>query len=241
MINDVRNTVLSILNKDNHGYLTPEQFNLYSDMAQKELFEQLFHDYSRSVYKRNNRVHNSEHGDIPKRIEEVIGRFETESPLTYDGTTLRFELPSDYYSIGTVVYNNTTEVYQVSKRKYRQLNGLLDGAPTTSYPIYTIFNESSATVPNQIAVLPSSINTTGDIVAEYVRYPQTPKWTYSSFSAGEPLFDQSANDYQDFELPDDYFGNLVSKICEYAGVQIRAAEVVQTAAANEAIEKQQEQ
>jgi hypothetical protein len=40
MINEVRNTVMAILNKDNNGYVTPEEFNLFAKQAQLELFEE---------------------------------------------------------------------------------------------------------------------------------------------------------------------------------------------------------
>jgi hypothetical protein len=46
---------------------------------------------------------------------------------------------------------------------------------------------------------------------------------------GSPLFNQSANDYQDFELTTSDFPKLVIKICEYAGTSIREQEVVANA------------
>ena len=60
MINEVRNTVMAVLNKDNNGYVTPEEFNLFARQAQLELFEEYFYDYSRSVVLRNNRRYNSD-------------------------------------------------------------------------------------------------------------------------------------------------------------------------------------
>ena len=42
MINEVRNAVLAFLNKNNYGYITPQDFNLYAKQAQLELFEDLF-------------------------------------------------------------------------------------------------------------------------------------------------------------------------------------------------------
>ena len=44
---------------------------------------------------------------------------------------------------------------------------------------------------------------------------------------GEPLFDQTAADFQDFELPKDDANDLVAKILQYAGVSIREREVIQ--------------
>jgi hypothetical protein len=54
------------------------------------------------------------------------------------------------------------------------------------------------------------------------------------------LFDQSANDYQDFELPLTDEPLLVSKILEFAGLSIREMEV-NTFGNNEELKNQQVQ
>ena len=45
--------------------------------------------------------------------------------------------------------------------------------------------------------------------------------------SGEPAFDQSQPDYQDFELPNEDGYKLVTKILEYCGMSIREMEVAQ--------------
>ena len=40
MINEVRQTVLAILNKNNYGYISPGDFNLYAEQAQLDLFDE---------------------------------------------------------------------------------------------------------------------------------------------------------------------------------------------------------
>ena len=45
MIDSVRNTVLAILNKNNYGYITPADFNLYAKQAQRDIFEEYFYSY----------------------------------------------------------------------------------------------------------------------------------------------------------------------------------------------------
>ena len=45
MINDVRNTVLSIISKENRGYITPLEFNLFAKQAQLEIFGQYMFNY----------------------------------------------------------------------------------------------------------------------------------------------------------------------------------------------------
>jgi hypothetical protein len=42
---------------------------------------------------------------------------------------------------------------------------------------------------------------------------------------GEPVFDQSQPDYQDFELPFEDTYTLVMKILQYCGMSIRETEV----------------
>jgi hypothetical protein len=64
-------------------------------------------------------------------------------------------------------------------------------------------------------------------MAQYVRYPRDPKWTYIEITAGEPVFNASQDDYQDFELPLSDEPALIAKICKYVGVEIRESDVYQ--------------
>ena len=43
-IDTVYQRVLAILNKENRGYITPQEFNLFANQAQLEIFEQYFFD-----------------------------------------------------------------------------------------------------------------------------------------------------------------------------------------------------
>ena len=61
----------------------------------------------------------------------------------------------------------------------------------------------------------------------YFRTPLAPKWTYINLLNGEPAFDQSQPDYQDFELPVEDEYKLVTKMLEYCGIVIRETEVSQ--------------
>ena len=112
MINMVRNTVMAVLNKDNNGYITPEEFNLFAKQAQLELFEEYFYNYKNALNLQNKRLSNSGYADIPKQLAEVIDLFtKREDNLTYSSNA--FTLPDDWYTINTVFYNTTTEVERV--------------------------------------------------------------------------------------------------------------------------------
>jgi hypothetical protein len=234
MINNVRNTVLTILSKDNRGYLTPAEFNLLADQAQKEIFENYFYQYSISLSKQNNRLHGSGYSDIPKRMAEVIDLFMVPGEaLVYDDTTYAtpiFELPAEFYKLENVIYNDVTEVDYVTKQEARMLNSAKFTRPNVTFPIYTIDEEGIRVYPDVIDDF---------ITADYIRYPKAPKWTWVSLSGGEPLFNQSALDYQDFELPLSDENNLIIKILQYAGLTIREADIVQAAKSEEIQDKQE--
>jgi hypothetical protein len=70
MIDNVRNTVLSILSKDNRGYITPMEFNLYADQAQKEIFESYFYQYSGAINRQNAHLHGDDYANIPDLKDE---------------------------------------------------------------------------------------------------------------------------------------------------------------------------
>jgi hypothetical protein len=241
MINTVRNTVMAVLNKDNNGYVTPEEFNLFAKQAQLELFEEYFYNYKNALNLQNKRLSNSGYADIPKQLAEVIDLFtRREDDLTYSSNA--FTLPDDWYTINNVFYNTSTEVERVNQNKITQLVASHLTAPTTTYPAYYLTGASLSTASptspgNSMIVYPDTITTLVDVL--YVRYPSDPKWTYTTVS-GSPVFNQSATDYQDFELPISDQVELTLKILQYAGINIREIQVTELAAREEALNNQQE-
>lgn len=242
MINEVRNTVLSVLSKDNRGYVTPEEFNLFAKQAQLEIFEQYFYNYSNHINKQNARLNNSGYSAIPERLGEVIDRFLVDVSLGYDAISGKFYAPGDdniltpkQYQAIRLTYNGNTEIEKISFGKILYLLNSNLTAPTIKYPVYTLndYNSSSAS----ISVYPTTI--TSNVNMAYVRHPFDPKWTYVSLAGGEPIFDQSATDYQDFELPLSDMPKLAVKILQYAGVSIGENDVVQIMDAEETKELQQ--
>jgi hypothetical protein len=90
--------------------------------------------------------------------------------------------------------------------------------PNKNYPIYALQG-------SELTFYPTTINNKGQVQATYFRYPKVPKWTYITLVNGEPAFDQSQPDYQDFELPQEDGYKLAMKILQYCGISIREAEV----------------
>lgn len=245
MIQQVYDAVLAILNKNNYGYLSPADFNLYAQQAQLDLFEDIFYQFNNQVNKENLRGSGTGYADIKKGIVEVIDMFSVTAALTHiaDNT---FNMPStvttgsDFYFINKVLCYDaagttfTGEAERVSQSKITMLNNSLYTAPTTTFPAYT-------TQGSTMTVFPNTINAANMVQSQYIRYPKTPQWTYVSLGAAQqPQFSVTAS-YQDFELPLDYFQDLVNKILQFAGMEIREGDVVQFALGQEQIENQDEQ
>lgn len=245
MINTIRNTVLSIVSKDNRGYITPEEFNLFSRQAQLEIFGQYMYDISNAINKQNARMHNSGYSDVPALLQDVMDKFLVEDVLVYNGTSDKFYMPSDNplqptepkpYKTIRLTYNNSVEIEKVSHTKVLNLLSSSVVAPTTSYPVYTL-SEYGIENNTGIQVYPTTI--TSNVTISYLRYPYDPKWTYySQLTGGEPLFNQSASDFQDFELPIHDGPRLVVLICQLAGISIREADVVSMMNEEQAIDVQ---
>jgi hypothetical protein len=241
MINSVRNTVLSVLNKNNYGYISPSDFNLYAKQAQMEIFEEFFSQYNKIINMENTRTSGTSYADLSKVIQEAIEIFSITSTLTQvSPATNRYFLPSvsttgyDYFMINKVLCYDASgpqrvfkgEAEKINHSKITMLVNSLLTAPTETYPAYT--QEGSI-----MTLYPSTINLPNEVDAQYFRYPKDPKWTYVTLSNGAPVFDQSQPDYQDFEIPLEDEFKVVMKILQYAGMSIREIAAVQFGATEE--------
>ena len=300
MINGVRNSVLSVLNKNNYGYISPSDFNLFAANSQMEIYEEYFSNYNKVINAENTRSSGVDYADIEQPIAEVLeyflrtdylwkvsaNKFYMPSPTTtgystymlldvkckpvllktgtntsvvatelVDSTALFL---SDGTSVGDVVTNLTTGLVSTVVLVLSNTSLLLDSniflASGNSYAIFSsstivqaekvinsklgLLVNSNLTVPTvefpvyglqgeELTFYPTTISNKGQVLATYFRYPKVPKWTYISLANGEPVFDQSQSDYQDFELPPEDEYKLVTKILEYCGMSIRETEVTQ--------------
>jgi hypothetical protein len=225
--NKVRNTVLFFLNKNNRGFLTPLEYDAYSEMAQLSIFEELFYDYAKWIYDKTNRRANSGFSDIPKNIKEQIETFLTYSTqlnLVYSPTLNVWQFSNtDYYrgyKMNVVFGNKIVDCELVDSTVINYIINSKKTQPTFLHPIYENRNGDYRIYPT----LP--VNYYPELL--YIRKPKQPKWTYVD-NGGNPMYNATSPDLQDFELNESLFEKLVVKILGYAGISIREAEVVQVA------------
>jgi len=72
-INTVYQTVLAIANKEQRGYITPQEFNLFANQAQMETFEQYFYDINQFSRLHGN---DTEYSDMLNVLNEKISIFQ---------------------------------------------------------------------------------------------------------------------------------------------------------------------
>ena len=119
-VDNVYKTVLSILNKEGRGWLTPDEFNKIGTQVQLDILDQNFHDYNRSVVKHNAGRSVEDYGNIPEKIQEKIDAFFKQADITL--TNGIGTLPTDLYrTINISITNKTIQLEKVNKRKLSYL------------------------------------------------------------------------------------------------------------------------
>jgi hypothetical protein len=231
-INDVRETVLAICNKNNYGYISPDDFNLYAKQAQLEVFNEYMSKYNYYINLENNHTSGSDLADLAESARESIEVFINGTTLAFSslsGIYSVFTAPSDWYHINTITYEIQTGVFvEVAKGSRLDITRLVNSnltAPSETYPVY-VMGQS-----NSIAIVPNSIDNTANVECVYVRYPVDPVWDYVNLTNGEPMYNAAGS--VDFEVAEDDEPTLVNKILEKAGLSIREPEVYKTAAVND--------
>ena len=91
-VDTVYQRVLAILNKEQRGYLTPQEFNLFANQAQLDIFEQYFYDINQFGRVPGN---DTEFSDMLNVLNEKINIFEKNTALVYGGT--HWAAPADLY------------------------------------------------------------------------------------------------------------------------------------------------
>tara|TARA_A100000172_G_scaffold65259_1_gene44755 strand:- start:10334 stop:11008 length:675 start_codon:yes stop_codon:yes gene_type:complete len=212
-IDTVYQTVLALANKEQRGYITPQEFNLFADHAQMSIFEQYFYDLNQFKRVPGNQ---SDYADMVTILEDKISIFSTS--VDYEPAEIGV-LPENYYrSQGSVIVDNI-KAEKITKDEATAYASPLT-SPTKSRPVYYFDN-------NSIYFMPASKKAT----FSYIRKPNKPEWTYVVLN-DKALYNPSGNAV-DFELHPSEQKNLVNRILKLAGISIEDAGLVQVATQEE--------
>jgi hypothetical protein len=228
-INTVYQRVLGILNKEQRGYVTPQEFNLFANQAQMDLFEQYFYDINQFGRVPGN---STEFSDMLRLLNEKIALFETKAVLNYQaGTDGFFTLPSNLYRLGTIIYANSTTrnildptlgpntpvtttedviAERINPNEFLYINSSPLTKPKNVRPIYTADDRGVKVYGDQ--------EIQSGVSATYIKQPSPVTWGYQ-IVFNEPLYD--VNTTTNFELHPSEETELVIKILEMSGILIK--------------------
>lgn len=226
-VDTVYRTVLLIINKEQRGYITPDEFNKTATQVQLEIFNEYFDNLNQQIRIPDN---DTEYADRIKNLQQKIAIFQEDGICL--PTTGGFDVPgplntppvTDFYKLGTVIYNNDKEVQYVQPNELLELNLSPITKPTKYWPIYT-FKDFI------IKVYPTTI-TTG-ITCTYVRKPANPVWNFTLGPNQQYIYSPPTsitNPSVDFELHPTEQTNLITRILLYSGIVIEDPQIVQIAA-----------
>jgi len=186
-INNVYQKVLAIANKEQRGYITPQEFNLFANQAQMDIFEQYFYD--KNQYNRLPKD-NTPYADLDHLLEEKISIFKKrQQPVTIinqfgDGT-----LPSDVYRLDnltrlslTGVSGSTANIIEeVTEDEFMLVDRSPLAKPTVQRPIYV---RTSAT---GVKIKPYSSSPSASAAVYFTQNGDTDGTTTISVDAGGNL------------------------------------------------------
>ena len=98
LVDTVYQRVLALANKEQRGYITPQEFNLLANQAQMEIFEQYFYDQKSED---QNLKNSTEFSNVDEMLDEKLSIFKTTQALTVTGST--GILPSNMYRLGSLL------------------------------------------------------------------------------------------------------------------------------------------
>jgi len=212
-VDTVYQRVLVLANKEQRGYITPQEFNLYANQAQMEIFEQYFYDLNQASRTIGN---DTVHADIDDMLEEKLSIFErTENIYSAFPDQLGggFVIPDNIYRISKVF--NSTRDYEILSTK--DWNDSRTGAPliapNANRPIANISNSNLKTFP-----------TGGPRSVVFFVKPATVDWTYLLIGYKAMYAPNSSTTH--FELHPSEETELVYKILKFAGISMKRDDII---------------
>ena len=183
-VNTVYTTVLSILNKEQRGYLTPYEFNQLATQVQLEIFENFFEDYNQYIRMPKTDV------EFASRMDHIHEEFQVFEEYTFSSAyaSQEYTQPTNLHRFGAAFWTlgtNSPEIQIVSEREYVQqkLSPLLQ--PSNNFPIATYKKDKVKVYPFAAAGVPK------DVEWSYIRKPADVRWGYYTGSLGQFVYDST--------------------------------------------------
>lgn len=231
-VNEVVNFFDFICNKTQNGSVSPSQRNILAQRANIELFVERYgkpEEYlpgnpkPRIGWQQTKKITDDMLPFLKRAVLKVDsnGRF-----IRPNGTTVKDldtgEILPEYYHASSIVYR-----YNTSNTEYLDVpvDELMDAqvatvlsssvvAPSPRFP-KCVFYDSF------VQIYPKTLHS---VVFTYLRKPATPVWGYTLVN-NRPVYDPSTS--TDFDWPEELFNDIVMRMCSFAGINLRQADLIQ--------------
>tara|TARA_R110001592_G_scaffold33581_4_gene116230 strand:- start:26176 stop:26853 length:678 start_codon:yes stop_codon:yes gene_type:complete len=220
-IDTVYQKVLAIVNKEQRGYVTPQEFNLFVDKATKEIFESYFTQPEQ-------KLHKNQSDDTLDMLAEKMN-FHLNSTFSIIETIPAGQLYKATFAHCIDSDANIRKVTYISKKEYSDAVS----NPLTSPTDYNrVFYRDSF---NAYRIFPFT-NLTSWTIDGYVA-PAESNWDYVVVN-GKALY--NPNSTTNIDLHDSEEENLVSRILELSGMVVQKPGLVEIAKSDRMLYKQEQ-
>ena len=235
-VDDVYQKVLALANKEQRGYITPQDFNLFASQAQLEIFEQYFYDLNKA---RKSQGNDTVIADIDDILEDKISRLVREfnpiqtAALAGSGGGKDLGTLTIHRLLRTTLLNTSTglqiECELLSTKDFENNKVSPLTKPSPSRPIVKMQNKVITCNDGGANKPPYAFT--------YIRTPHKPNWTYTVINK-KAMYSPGANT-RNFQLHESEEIQLVNKILRLAGLATQQVDVMRSGGAMESMIKQQ--
>ena len=225
-VDTVYQRVLTLANKEQRGYITPQEFNLLANQAQMTIFESYF--YAKNLRDRREPVRSNEvdETDISELLDRKLAPFQEFLPVTsghtFPTTTILSGVAYDIFHTGMVMLGDepcqkvSMHEAQRMRKSIRHMAGIAGQAP--------IYTDNRVSGRDIVVYAGSSDEETSNVTVESFRVPRPANWTYVVVN-GKALHNGSDSSLQDFELHASETDTVVNLILALAGITIGKPEL----------------
>jgi len=229
-VDTIYQRVLTLANKEQRGYVTPQEFNLLANQAQMSIFESYFYAKNQRNRTEEDRTNEVDEENLDELLDRKLSPFSSIGAVT-GGTTFLTQITidgvvRDVFQVGMVLSGNEP-CQKVNVFEAQRLKNSARHMATTAgrAPIYT----DSRTDGNDIQVYAGDVAPeTSGVDAEYFVAPRVVEWAYVVVGANKKAL-YNSNASVDFDLHRSEEDNLVYNILTLAGIVMNKVGLAQTA------------
>jgi hypothetical protein len=217
LIDRVYQLIQFIANKEQRGNLTPSQFNVAAEMAQREF-----------VSRRLGNLKQIDRSGLPLYGYEQSWRVHEDlQQMIYGPVTIpvapggNFAYPYGYIHVDALHGADYTPIRRLTADQYPHIKRSRIVPPTNEYPVAVFRYPYGQIDPYQI----------GSIAMSYLKHPPVPLWAYVVIN-DSPVFDEGAS--TDFSVNAINGNELAMIILAHLGINLAAEQITQYALTKDA-------